>query len=78
MQYLLAGLGKITNLDGLDKAEVSVTPDFLASKIDFDLKLTVRVSLGNVLGALIRAGWKFLTGYARIKPSRVPNAEKQA
>ena len=68
VQYLLAGLGKITNLDGLDRAEISVTPDFLSSKIDFDLKLTVRVSLGNVLSAVLRAGWKFLTGYSRIKP----------
>lgn len=73
VQYLLAGLGKITNLDGLDKAEISVTPDFLSSKIDFDLKLTVRVSLGNVLGAVFRTGWKFLVGYTRIKP----NPDKQ-
>ena len=68
VQYLMAGLGRITNLDGLDRAEVSVTPDFLSSKIDFDLKLTVRVSIGNLLGAALRAGWKFLTGYSRIKP----------
>ena len=83
VQYLMAGLGRITNLDGLDKAEVSVTPDFLSGKIDFDLKLTIRVSLGNVLGALIRAGWKFLVGYIRIKPDpkkpqegRIPKAPK--
>lgn len=69
VQYLLAGLHKITNLDGLDKAEINVSPDFLSGKIDFDLKLTVRVSLGNVLGAVCKAGWKFLTGYIRIKPN---------
>lgn len=68
VQYLLAGLGRITNLDGLDKAEISVVPDFLSGKIDFDFKLTVRVSIGNVLGAVLRAGWKFLVGYIRIKP----------
>ena len=89
VQYLMAGLGKITNLDGLDKAEISVTPDFLSGKVDFDLKLTVRVSLGNVLGAALRAGWKFLTGYSRIKPdpdkskgkrvaASTPRPEKQA
>lgn len=77
VQYLLAGLGKITNLDGLDKAEISVTPDFLSSKIDFDLKLTVRVSLGNLLGAVFRAGWKFLMGYSRIKPDPDKSKDKR-
>ena len=54
-----------------------------SGKIDFDLKLTIRVSLGNLLGALIRAGWKFLVGYIRIKPDpkkpqegRIPKAPK--
>ncbi len=68
VQYLLTGLGKITNLDGMNNADISVTPDFLSGKIDFDLKITVRVSLANVLGAVLRAVWKFLVGYIRIKP----------
>ncbi len=68
VQYLLEGFQKFTHVDGLKKAEISVVPDFLSDKIDFDFKLTVRVSLGNVLGAVFKAGWKFLVGFIRIKP----------
>ncbi len=69
VQYLLEGFRKFTHVDGLKKAEISVVPDYLSDKIDFDFKLTVRVSLGNVLGAVFKAGWKFLVGYLRIKPN---------
>ncbi len=69
VQYLMEGFRKFTHVDGLRKAEINVTPDFLSDKIDFDFKLTVRVSLGNVLGAVFKAGWKFLVGYIRIKPN---------
>ncbi len=68
VQYLMEGLKKITNIDGVNKAEISVTPDFLSDKINFDFKLTVRVSIGNILGAVFKAGWKFLVGFLRIKP----------
>ncbi len=68
VQYLLEALKKFTHVDGLKKAEINITPDFTSDKLDFDFKLTVRVSLGNVLGALFKAGWKFLIGYLRIKP----------
>ncbi len=74
VQYFLTGLGKVTHVDGLSKANISVEPDFLSDKIEFDFKLTVRVSIGNVLGALLKAGWKFLVGFIRIKPD--PNKPK--
>lgn len=68
VQYLLSFLQKAAHVDGLKKADIQVAPDFLSEKIEFEFKITVRVSLGNVLGALIKAGWKFLVGYMRIKP----------
>jgi hypothetical protein len=66
--YLMELLKKISHVDGLKKADVMIQPDFLSDKIEYDIKLTFRVSLGNVVGALLRAGWSFLIGYARIKP----------
>ncbi len=69
VQYLMEGLKKFTHVDGLKKAEINIVPDFTSDKLDFDFKLTVRVSLGNVLGAVFKAGWKFLIGFLRIKPN---------
>ncbi len=68
VQYLVAVLNKITNVDGLKKADIRVEPDFLSEKIEFEFKMTFRISLGNVLGALLKAGWHFLVGFLRIKP----------
>ncbi len=69
VQYLFCFLQKITNVDGLQNADFRVEPDFLSDKIEFDFCLTIRVSMGNVLGALFKAGWKFLVGFIRIKPN---------
>ncbi len=68
VQYLMEGFQKFTHVDGLDNAEINIAPDFLSEKIEFNFNMTVRVSLGNLLGALIKAGWRFLKGYMRIKP----------
>ena len=68
VQYLLAFLERISHVDGLRRADIRVEPDFLSEKIEFECKLTFRLSLGNVLGAVIKAGWSFLIGYLKIKP----------
>lgn len=66
--YLLKLLEKICHVDGLKKAEISVVPDYTVSGMIFDCDLTFRVSLGNVVGALLKAGFAFLRGYSKIKP----------
>jgi hypothetical protein len=68
VQYLVELLRKISHVDGLKKADIRVEPDFLSEKIEFEFNMTFRVSLGNVLGALIKAGWHFLVGFVKIKP----------
>ncbi len=68
IQYLLTGLSKVVRMKDLQKADIGVEPDFLSDKLEFDFKLTLRLSLGNLLSAAIKAGWKFLVGYIRIKP----------
>lgn len=68
VQYLMVFLHKISHVDGLKKADIRIEPDFLSDKIEFEFKMTFRVSLGNVLGAVFKAGWRFLVGYVKIKP----------
>lgn len=74
VQYLVEFLRRISHVDGLKKADIRVEPDFLSEKIEFEFNMTFRVSLGNVLGAVFKAGWKFLVGYIKIKPD--PNHPK--
>ena len=74
VQYFVEFLRKICHVDGLKKADIRVEPDFLSDKIEFEFNMTVRVSLGNVLGAVFKAGWAFLVGFVKIKPS--PNHPK--
>ena len=69
VQYLVEFLRKISHVDGLKRADIRVEPDFLSDKVEFEFNLTVRVSLGNVLGAVIKAGWRFLVGFIKIKPN---------
>jgi len=66
--YLMKVLEKICHVDGLKKAEISVVPDYTLAGIAFDCNLTFRVSLGNVVGAALKAGFAFLKGYLKIKP----------
>ena len=68
VQYFVEFLRKISHVDGLKKADIRIEPDFLSDKIEFEFNMTVRVSLGNVLGALFKAGWHFLVGFVKIKP----------
>ena len=68
VQYLVEFLRRTCRMDSLKNADILVEPDFLSGKVEYEFKLTVRLSLGNLLGALIKAGWKFLVGFIRIKP----------
>jgi hypothetical protein len=68
VQYLVEFLRRISHVDGLKKADIRIEPDFLSDKIEFEFNMTFRVSLGNVLGAVFKAGWRFLVGYIKIKP----------
>ena len=69
VQYFVEFLRKISHVDGLKNADFRIEPDFLSDKIEFEFNMTVRVSLGNVLGALFKAGWHFLVGFIKIKPN---------
>lgn len=69
VQYLVKFLQKICHVDGLKKADFLIEPDFLSESIEFECKLSIRLTLGHVLGAAIRAGFRYLRGFMRITPS---------
>lgn len=68
LSFLMEGLQRITHMDGLDKADILLVPDFTNDRISFDANITFRVTLGHVVGAAIKAGFAFLFGYNKIKP----------
>ncbi len=66
--YLMKVLEKICHVKDLKKAEITVYPDYTLEGMAFDCNITFRVSLGNLVGAALKAGFSFLKGYMKIKP----------
>lgn len=67
-QYTMEFLNKFCRVDKYSRSDIRIEPDFLIDTVAIEFDLNVRVTLGGVLGALIKAGWKFLRGYHKIKP----------
>lgn len=68
VQYTMEFLRKFCRVDRYSQSDIRIEPDFLIEDIAFEFDLRIRVTLGGVLGAVIKAGWRFLVGYIRIKP----------
>ena len=68
VQYTMEFLRKFCRVDKYSRSDIRIEPDFLIEDIAFDFDLNIRVTLGGMLGAVIKAGWKFLVGYEKIKP----------
>ena len=68
VQYTMEFLRKFCCVDKYSRSDIRIEPDFLIENIAFEFDLNVRVTLGGVLGAVLKAGWKFLVGYIKIKP----------
>lgn len=71
-------LAKHSNLHGMRRAEISVTPNYLSEEIKADVKLGFSTSLGGILGVAIRAGFSFIFGWFKIKPTVPPEIERAA
>ena len=74
VQYTMEFLRKFCRVDKYSKSDIRIEPDFLIEDIVFAFNLDVRVTLGGMLGAIFKAGWKFLVGFIKIKPD--PNHPK--
>ena len=71
-------LDKHSNLHGMKNAEIAVTPNYISEEIKTDVKLGFSTSLGGILGVAIRAGFAFLIGWFKIKPTVPPEIERAA
>ena len=68
VQYTMEFLRRFCRVDKYSRSDIRIEPDFLIENVAFEFDLNVRVTLGGVLGAILKAGWKFLMGYEKIKP----------
>ena len=48
---------------------IYIEPDFTSEKISMDIDVGFSLSLGGVLSAAIKAGWRFIMGWTQIKPT---------
>ena len=48
---------------------IYIEPDFTSDKIDMDIDLGLSLSLGGILSAAIKAGFRFIMGWSKIKPT---------
>ena len=65
----LSFIEKHSNLHGMRRADIEISPDYLSEEIKADVKLGFSTSIGGILGILIKTGFKALFGYMKIKPS---------
>ncbi|MBE6584139.1 MAG: hypothetical protein E7649_04025 [Ruminococcaceae bacterium] len=65
---LFAFLDKYSNLHGVDKADIEISTDYLSEDIVADVKLGFSTSLGGILGAVLKAAFKFVLGWIKISP----------
>jgi hypothetical protein len=65
---VFAFLDKVSNLHGVNKADIEISTDYLSEDIVADVKLGFSTSIGGVLGAVIKVAWKALVGWIKISP----------
>lgn len=63
-------LDKYSNLHGMKKADIDISPDFLSEKLSMDIKLGFSMSLGGLLAVLFRTVFSFIFGWIKIKPNK--------
>ncbi len=69
LKPVLMFLDKHSNLHGMKNADIRITANYLSEEITTDMKLGFSTSLGGILGVLFRAGFSFIFGWIKIKPS---------
>ena len=67
VELLMAGLAKFCHLHDLRKADLDIVPDYTADKFDVDVCVNFKMSLGNVVVAVLRAGTLLLTEWIKIQ-----------
>ena len=55
MQPALTFIDRHTNLDGIKKSDIDISPDYLREDIEFDVDLMFSIKLAALIGVIIRA-----------------------
>lgn len=79
--YLIELMDRITNVDGLKKAEIDVTPDYLSEKSSLDLCFVFSLRVWHLFdilfGILIKAIKKFIDTTPESKNESAPTSSKR-
>jgi hypothetical protein len=62
-------LDKHSNLHGRKNADIAIVPDYLSEEFKFDVKLAFSMSLGGLIGVLLKSAFAFIFGWIKIAPS---------
>lgn len=62
-------LDKHSNLHGRKNADIAIVPDYLSEEFKFDVKLAFSMSLGGLIGVLLKSAFSFIFGWIKITPS---------
>lgn len=71
---LLIILDKHSNLHGMKNADIDISPDFLHEDLEFDVDLAFSMSIGALLGVLLKVLFSALVGWGKIQPAPAPKA----
>ena len=71
---LLIILDKHSNLHGMKNADIDISPDFLHEDLEFDVDLAFSMSIGALLGVLLKVLFSALVGWGKIQPAHAPKA----
>ena len=77
LEPLLILISRHSNLHGMKKADVNISTDFLREDIEFDVDLGFSMSIGALLGVLLRVLFSALIGWGKIQPVPQTNDKKQ-
>ena len=75
---IFAFLDKHSNLHGMKNADILISTDYLSEEIKAEVKLGFSMSLGGLLGVLIKTAFSFIAGWLKIKPSSPTQAASAA
>ena len=67
---VLVVLDNHSNLHGMKKADICITPDYLREDIDFDVDLGFSICIMGLVGVLLRVLISLLVGWDKISPSK--------
>lgn len=74
----LAFIERHSNLHGLKRADVDVSPDYLSEEIKYDVKLGFSMSTGALALIMIRSLIRVFFGYLKIKPKTVNDSSESS